>query len=199
MSVVNRIAIIGSATSGGALQIIDALQGNDEQKVVALFDSDLSLKGKKILGAEMLDSSDNILPYFEQGLFDSAIIGVGGNLNERERIFQQLVSLKIPLTNIIDKTTQVRSGVKIGSGNVILGGAYIGPNVTIGDNCYVLNNISIQHDSIIGHHCYLSTGSIIGAHVKVGNKVRFEILSGAKSKISIEDNKVVAAGVILSI
>jgi hypothetical protein len=194
----NRIAIIGSATSGGALQIIDAISGSNEQIVVALFDSDASLKGKKVLGVEVLDNSNNILPYFNQGLFDSAIIGVGGNLDERERIYHQLINSDIPLANIVDKTTQVRTGVKMGLGNVILGNAYIGPNVVIGNNCYILNNISVQHDSVIGDHCYLATGVIIGAHVNVGNKVRFEIGSGVKSRIKVKDEIVIPAGSILS-
>lgn len=192
-----RIAIVGSALAGGAVQIIDAVRGNEEFVIAAIFDSNAHLSGKSIEDIPILGSSDSVVECYEKEMFDAAVIGIGGDLNERERLYQVLKSRNIPLANIIDSSVQMRMGVTIGSGNVILGNAYFGPNVRIGDNCYILNNVSIQHDSIIGNHSYLATGVIIGAHVTVGNKVRFEIGSGAKSKIKIEDEAVVPAGIFL--
>jgi FlaA1/EpsC-like NDP-sugar epimerase len=45
-----RLAIVGSATSGGVAQVIDATLSGSQYKVVAIFDNDDSFLGKFILG-----------------------------------------------------------------------------------------------------------------------------------------------------
>ena len=83
-------------------------------------------------------------------------------------------------------------------GNIILGISYFGPEVEIENNCYILNGVSVQHNSRIGEHTYLASGVLIGAFVNVGNKVRFEIGSGAKLRIKVSDPAIFSAGVILA-
>jgi len=83
-------------------------------------------------------------------------------------------------------------------GNIILGISYFGPEVEIENNCYILNGVSVQHNSRIGDHTYLASGVLIGAFVNVGNKVRFEIGSGAKLRIKVSDPAIFSAGVILA-
>ena len=71
------MAIIGSAKGGGALQIIDALQDSRSLVPVAVFDSDVTMVGKSILGIPVVDSSSEVLNHFEGGSFDCVIIAIG--------------------------------------------------------------------------------------------------------------------------
>jgi len=158
----------------------------------------LSLLHQRVLGIEVIDTSDKIEHYFQQNFFDAVVIALGGNLHERARLFNQFKLLEIPFINVIDKTVQMRSDTKIGVGNVLLGGVYLGPHVVIGDNCYIINNTSIQHHSIIGNHCYFSTSVVLAGRVFVGDRVRFATCSGATANISIGEDSLISAGCILT-
>ena len=192
-----KLAIIGSALSGGAAQIIDAVRTCREYEVVAIFDKDVRAIGTSILDVPVLASSTEVERYWKSGLFEEAVIGLGGNLKERERIFNTLNSIGVLFANVIDRTVQIRSNVKMGRGNVLLANTFIGPFVTIGDNCYVITNTCINHDSIIGSHTYFSAGCVIAGNVQVGSRVRFDTASGAKAKVFVADDTVVSAGVVL--
>ena len=192
-----KLAIIGSAFSGGAAQIIDAVSTKSEYRAVAIFDSDKSMQGKSVLNIPVVAASDRVEEFWRNGFFEEVIIGLGGNLIERQKFFDYLNSLAIPFANIIDRSAQLRSGTQIGKGNVILANVFIGPLVTLGDNCYVITNSSINHDSRIGSHVYFSTGCSIAGDVQIGNRVRFDTASGAKARIKVKDDFFVPAGKIL--
>ena len=195
---VKRLAIIGSALAGGAVQIIDALSPSSIYKPVAIFDNDANHIGKCVSGVEVLASSERVEDFWRRGHFDEIIIAVGGDLIERERQFLHFRDLGIPLANVIDETVRLGIGASIGAGNVLLSGVYIGPSVKVGDNCYVVSNTTINHDTSIGSSCYFSSGCVISGNVKIGNRVRFNVLSGAAAKVRVYDDQVIAAGSIIS-
>jgi len=193
-----RIAVIGSAIGGGAAQVIDALVGTDVQ-ATGVFDNDDRARGKDVLGVPVLGDSSlpTIAQAHAQGRFDAAVIAIGGDLRERERIFRALQQAGIPTTNVVDPTVQIRSGATIGTGNVLLGGVYLGPHATIGDNCYIINGTTIQHETIVGDHSYFSAGCGLAGRIRVGQRVRFDTGSGAKANLSVGDDAVVGAGLVL--
>ncbi|MBN8418603.1 MAG: acetyltransferase [Verrucomicrobia bacterium] len=192
-----RLAIIGSAKGGGALQIIDALQDSRSLVPVAVFDSDFTMVGKSILGIPVVDSSSEVLNHFENGLFDCVIIAIG-NLEIRASLYQLLKSAGLPFANVIDSSAQIRSGVILGEGNVILGNVYIGPEVSIGNNCYIITNSVINHHSVIGDHCYLSSGVTLSGRVIVGNSVKFDMASVVKTGVKIGEGSTIEAGHIVA-
>ena len=192
-----RLAIVGSAASGGAAQVIDAILTGPQYKAVAIFDNDESLLGKFVLSVPVIASSDKVVEYWKRHEFDEVIIAIGGNLNERQRLFDEFNFLGIPFANVIDRSAKLRSAVNIGRGNVILANVFIGPHVTLGDNCYLITNTCINHDSVVGSHVYFSAGCVIAGNVKVGDRVRFDTASGSKANIKIKDDFIVPAGKIL--
>ena len=195
----NRIAIIGSALGGGAAQIIDALAGTHDV-ATAIFDNNEAARGAWVLGTPVVGDSAiaTISAQYARGTFDAAVIAIGGDLRERTRVFHALRAAHIPLANVVDPTAQLRSGVTLGVGNVILASVFVGPHVAIGDNCYIISQTSIQHDSRIGSHVYFSPAVAIGGRVTVGDRVRFELRSAAKTGVKIGDDCVVSAGCIVT-
>ena len=193
-----RLAIVGSALSGGAAQIIDAVRTRPEYEVFAIFDNHPSSLSARILGVPVVSTSNDVESYWKRGDFDEVVIAIGGDLKERQRLFVYLQSVGIPFANIIDHTAEIRSGARIGYGNVILANVFIGPLVSIGDNCYIIGNTCINHDSKVGSHVYFSAGCVIAGDVKIGNRVRFDTASGAKARVKIRDDFSVTSGKILS-
>jgi sugar O-acyltransferase (sialic acid O-acetyltransferase NeuD family) len=192
-----RLAIIGSALSGGAAQIIDAVSTQSEYKVVAIFDNHEKSQGTKVLDVPVVATSNDVESHWKRGDFDEAVIAIGGDLKERQRLFDYLRSIGVPFANVVDRTAEIRTGAKIGCGNVILAKVFIGPLVSIGDNCYLITDTCINHDSKVGSHVYFSAGCVIAGDVEIGDRVRFDTASGAKARIRIRDDFNVTAGQIL--
>jgi len=192
-----KLAIIGSALTGGAAQIIDAVRRSNSYEVTAIFDNNPHSLGQKILNVPVIASSFDVYDHWKGSAFEEVVIAIGGDLSERQRLFDSLQKQGIPFANVIDPTADIRSEVKLGIGNVILANVFLGPYVTVGDNCYIITNTCINHDTIIGSHVYFSAGCVIAGSVKIGDRVRFDTASGAKAKISVNDDKTISAGKIL--
>ena len=96
-----KLAVVGSAISGGAAQIIDAVRTKDEYEVVAVFDNDIEAIGHTIFGVPILASSLEVERYWNLTIFDEIIIGIGGDLYERESLFNKYRQLGIPFANLI--------------------------------------------------------------------------------------------------
>lgn len=84
-----KLAIVGSALAGGCAQIIDAVRTDSVYEPVGIFDRDTSTD-TKVLGVPVLASSSEVFRYWEKDQFDEVIIAIGGNLIERQKIFQHL-------------------------------------------------------------------------------------------------------------
>jgi len=186
-----RIAIIGSALGGGAAQIIEALQGQPAARAALIVDNDPRAIGTQVFGVEVAGATEDLPRLWEQGRFDAAVIAIGGDLNERKRLFEAFRGRGIPFANVIDPSVRTGLGFTIGEGNVVLNGTYFGNRVALGNNCYILNQCSIQHDTVIGDHNYLATNVSIGAHVRIGCANRFGIKSIVETRAVVHDGSTI--------
>jgi len=193
-----RLAIIGSALSGGAGQIIEALAFQDKIKAVLILDRDVNAIGKEIDTVPVAGSTDDLLRRWNDGEFDVAIVAIGGDLAERKRLFECLKLNNIPVTNIIDSSVKLGLNVILGEGNVILNNCYFGNNVMLGNNNYILNQCSIQHDTVIEDHNYFATNVTVGAKVKIGNMNRFGIKCIVETRAIVENDQNLKTGYIYS-
>lgn len=189
-----RIAILGSAISGGALQVIDAILTTRDLVAVAVYDSDVNSHGIKILNVPVLGSTTECLDGFNRSIFDFAVVAVGGSTLQRKKVFESLKKENIPTENIVSPQAIVSPSAAMGSGNVILPSVYIGPNVTIHDNCYFISGTTINHHTVVHNHSYFSTGVSIASHVTVGEGCRFDTASFAVSRKVLRPFSVIQAG-----
>ncbi len=193
-----KLAIIGSALSGGAAQVIDAAISSCTHRPVAIFDSKPNAIGLSVLGVPVVGSSGDIKSFWKKKEFDEIVIAIGGDLLERQKVYETLRTLGVPFANVIDKTAQIRMGAEIGLGNVILANVFIGPSVKIGNNCYLITNTSINHDTRVGSHVYFGPGCTVAGHVTIGDRVRLDINSGVKAKLKVENDSYIPPGKILT-
>lgn len=194
-----RIAILGSALSGGAAQIIEAMNGNLDLTPEFILDSDPNAIDGNVYGVKIIGSTNKVIDLWNKKLFDAAVVAIGGNLKERNILFKKLKENKIETINIIDQSVKFGFNVSIGSGNVILNSTYLGNNVQLGDNNYILNQCSVQHDSKIGNSNYFATNVTIGAKVKIGNENRFKIKSIVETSVCIDNFSTLESGEIKSL
>ena len=153
----NRVAVIGAG--GHAKVVISTLRASG-QEVVAIFDDDLSLKDKDVLGVAVSGPTGEITP----NEFDYAVIAVGTN-KTRQKIAQ---SLSLPWGVAISPSARVDSSVKIGAGTVVFAGAIVQPDTVIGEHVIVNTGATIDHDCVIGDFAHIAPGVNIAGNVSLG-------------------------------
>ena len=188
---IERIGILGGVSGGGALIIIDAILRNSNQIAVGIFDNDSSNHGQEVLGVPIVGNIESLLKAVENGKIDSVVIAFNRNLEERSLVFNDLKEKGVLFTNVIDPSVEIRTGVEIGEGNVILAKTYIAACTKIGDNNFISSNICIEHGNIIGSHNAFGPGVFTSGNVIVKDRIRFG------TGVFVEPNISIGQGVTL--
>ena len=191
---IERVGIIGGVGGGGAMIIIDSILNAGKQRAVCIFDKAQEYHNKEVLGVPVVGGSENIPEWIRENRIDSVVIAFNRNLNERMEVYKELSAKGIPFTNVIDLKADIRTGVKMGLGNVILGHAYIGPCSLIGDNNFISANVFLEHGNVLGSHCAFGPGVFTSGNVSMGNKIRFATGIFIEPGLTIGDNAVIASG-----
>jgi sugar O-acyltransferase (sialic acid O-acetyltransferase NeuD family) len=192
-----RILILGGGD--GAVQVLDAVNKSPDQRGVAVLDDNPALHGSAILGVPVLGpmSREQIIPLFEGGECDAAVISISTLIPLRRRLFEELTALGIPFANVIHPTACIGESVSIGSGNVILAFCHLGPCASIGDNNFLSPYVSIEHHNQIGSHCSYGPAVIASSRVIVGDETRFGTGIFIEPKIEIGAGSTIGSGAIL--
>lgn len=97
---------------------------------------------------------------------------------------------------LVHPTAIISKNSKIGEGNVFSPFTMLGPNVVIGDFNLLTSQSIISHDSRIGNYNFLATSLLCG-HNDVGDKNFFGIRSTTVPEITIGNDNVIQAGMIV--
>ena len=188
-----KLAILGSALAGGAVQIVDILLDENLALDVRIYDDREDAQGCDVLGVPVVGSLDRLLSDVSDGYVDSAIIAVG-SIGPRQGLFVKYLKTSLKFPNIISSRSTVSQSAVLGRGNVILPHVYIGPRVLIGDNNYFTTSTAINHDTSIGSHCYFSTSVSVAGRVAIANCVRFDTACCVTADSVIEDDSLIGPG-----
>lgn len=190
----NKIGIIGGVSGGGAQIIIDSLINSSDLVPTAIFDSDESFVGSNILGVPIVGSHEAVVEWKKNSRIDLLIIAFNKNLEEREKVYNSFKSMGISFANIIDVKADIRSGLEIGEGNVILGQTYIGPGTKIGNNNFISSNVCLEHGNILGSHCSFGPAVYTSGNVTIGDKIRFGTGIHIEPNINIGNEAIISSG-----
>jgi len=168
-----KLAVIGSALAGGAVQIIDILLDDQIATDIRIYDDHDQAQGCDVLGVPVVGPLERLLSDQSDGFIDSAIIAVG-SIEPREMLFKRYAGAKLKFPNIISSKSTVSRSALLGKGNVVLPYVYIGPRVRVADNNYFTTATVVNHDTTIGSHCYFSTSVSIAGRVSIHDRVRFD-------------------------
>lgn len=92
-----------------------------------------------------------------------------GNNEKRKIWYERLMSKKLRLINVVDKSAIVSPRATIGNGCFIGKLAVVNSKATIGNNCIINTRALVEHGCQVGNHVNLSTNSVINGDVKVGD------------------------------
>ncbi len=193
---IERVLVIGAGGAGA--QILDVLTRLSWQRAVGLVDDSAGLKGKVMLGVPVLGAIDDAPGFFEEGLFDAAIISIGTRTTLREEIFERLRDNGVPFTNVIDPRAAVLTNVSMGVGNAVMPFVQLATSAVIGNNNFFSTFVDIEHHNQVGSHCTFGPGVMTSGGVQIGSKVRFGAGVFVEPRLSIGDDCVIASGVALT-
>lgn len=188
-----KIALIGSALAGGAVQIVDVLLEDDSASSIRIYDDSEAAQGCNVLGVPIVGSCDRIHADASDGLIDSAIVAVG-SIVPRQKLFMRYSDSELFFPNIVSSRANISKSASLGRGNVFLPGVYIGPRVRILDNNYFTTSTIVNHDTSIGSHCYFSTCVSIAGRVDIGDKVRFDTGCCVTADAHVDDDSLLEPG-----
>ena len=187
-----RVGILGSATNGGALQIIDVIQNDNIASSVFIYDDDESVQQETILDCPVVGPITQAVSDYEAGLISSFVIAIGSVL-PRDKVYNFAVENRLKTTNIISSQATISSSAIIGNANIILPNSYIGPEVIVGNNNYITTGTYINHSSKIGDSNYFSTGVKVAGRICIGSRNRFDTGACITADAFIGDEQVIPA------
>lgn len=193
---VERVLVIGAGGAGA--QILDVLTRVPDQRAVGLVDDAAQLHGRVMLGVPVLGGIDDAVRFFEEGLFDGAIISIGTRTSLRAEIFERLSGRGVPFTNVIDPRAAVLTNVKLGAGNAVMPFVQLATSAVVGDNNFFSTFVDIEHHNRVGSHCTFGPGVMTSGGVQIGSRVKFGAGVFVEPLLSIGDDCTVATGVALT-
>lgn len=192
-----RVLLIGGAGGAGALAL-DALGRSADQFAVGIVDNNRKSHGTYIGGVPVLGGSEILAELTKQNVFDGAVVLFSEDVEERERQFKLYVGMGVPFTNLIDPSVELRDGVKMGKGNVVLPNCFFAVGAEIGDNNFFASHTVIEHHSKIGDHCTFGPRTTLSGRVSVGSGVKFGMSVSVEPYLTIGDRSVIASGRVIT-
>lgn len=189
MTGTKKLGIVGSAFSGGAIQIIDILISDKQDCEIRVYDDNDSHKGKNIFGISVVGKIDQMAHDYRFGKINTAVIAVG-SIEPRTKLYFKIKDFGIPICNIISSKADISFSAKMGEGNVLLPYVYLGPNTVIKNNNYLTTGTQINHDSVLGSHCYFSAAVVVAGRVCVGDRVRADTAASITADTTVQDDAV---------
>jgi acetyltransferase-like isoleucine patch superfamily enzyme len=190
-----RVVLLGGGL--GATQVIDILSHDGEQEPVAVLDDDRERWGEHLDGIPIVGGTERLESLHEDGLVDAAIVAISTSIPARTRLRELCHKYDVPLTNAIDPTARLASGVQLGQGNVICAFCHFGVGTIVGDNNFLSAYNSFDHHSTLGSDISTGPGCMTSGLVTVGDRVRLGTGIFVEPKVEIADDVIVASGAVL--
>jgi sugar O-acyltransferase (sialic acid O-acetyltransferase NeuD family) len=188
-----RIAFIGSGEL--SQHIAHYIKTDTDYEIIGFFD-DFAELNSTINSYKVIGRLDDIIPFYNQGIFDELVNGVGNTRMEyRKRVFEGFYT-EVPFLTYIHSSCLVDVSASIGMGVILF------PKVLLYYNSVIENNVFIQvgstvTDSTVGNHTMISGNVIIAGRTTIGACCDFGISTTISNDLTLCDNVRTGAGTVI--
>lgn len=189
-----KIIIYGSGGHAGV--IIDIIKKQGQYEIAGLIDDDEGLKGKRVLGCEVLGPEKMLLAQNNSDII-KAVVGIGDN-KTRRGVVEKLFNSNFQLIKAIHPSACIGGEVEIGPGSVIMANAVVNSGSVIGENVIINTSTSVDHDCRIGNYVHVCPGVNLGGGVSVGDFTLVGIGSSVLPSVRIGSNVIIGAGSVVT-
>ncbi len=181
--------IYGSGSTGCEIvDIVRRINSNDMKWNKVLFIDDFR-EEQEWYGIPVLN--------FEAMLCDNSdyecVIALG-EPKHRKKLYQDIKGRNIKLATIIDPGAVVSTTAIFGEGVIVFPFTFISCNTRIDDNVMLEIGVIIGHDIFIGKHSVISSTSVLGGRVSVGECGFIGLNSTVREDVKIGSSCVVSMG-----
>ena len=191
-----RVLVLGAGL--GAMQVIDILLNDSEQRPVGCLDDDPETQGRALFDVPVWGKLDRLEETWREKRFDSAIVSISTNIPLRKSLAERCRSLGVPLANAIDPTVRLNRGVVLGKGNVLCSQVHVGVATVLGDNNFISSHTTIEHHNIWGSHNTVGPACATSSRVLVGDEVVFGTGIFIQPGVGIGSRCRIASGAVLA-
>lgn len=163
----NQLLIYG--TGGFAREIIEIIRQTNAYRPLCVINGIGDMEGgNEILGVPVV-SGKELEHLFREGCTKAVnALAVEPAAFSRRSVYLALKKKNFDFPNIIHRSADISSGVRMGEGNLILAGAFIGAEACLGSDCIINAHAVISHQCIISDHCHIASGAVLAGGVVVG-------------------------------
>ena len=116
-----------------------------------------------------------------------------GGLEDRARTRERFAAAPQAL---VDPTATVGTGVRLGTGTVVMARAVLNANARVGDDGILNTGCVIEHDSVLGDNVHISPGAVLTGGVQVGTGAHVGAGAVVLPGVSVGRGAVVGAGAV---
>jgi len=191
--------IIFVGAGGLAKELYGYIQGEIERGVLndcqikGFLDISLDSYKKMNINSKYLGSEDEYCAASE----DEFIIAIG-DVKLKEKITTRLVKKGVSIMTYIHSSAIVDKGAEIGMGVVICPNCMVNNQAVIGDFSMLNIYSSVAHDSSLGSYSILSPYATINGSTCVGGKTFMATRSSILPGLSVGEECIISAGVVVS-
>lgn len=193
---INRVVIVTARVGG--MQVLDILLNDPQVSVVGFVDDDPDLAGTNVWDIPVLGTFSDIESFWNEGRFDSAIIGYSSNVETRKKLFEKCTSIGIPMANAIDPSVRINKGCSLGQGNIICSHVHLGIETELGNNNFISANSSLDHHNKLGSHILTGPNCATSGAVEIEDGVRFGMGIFVQPQIKIGKGAVISSGSVIT-
>lgn len=188
-----KVIIIGAG--GHTRSIIDALIRQGEYECVGLIEKE-SMEYPSYMGIEVIGSDEDLKDLAQK--VDYAFIGIGKNLELREKMAKHLKGLGYEFATIVDPSAIIACDVEIDEGVFVGKKAIINAGSHVGKHSIINTGAIIEHDCLIEDFVHAAPGVILGGGVHLERKVHLGMGSIVNEGIKIHQGTFIGSGSLVT-
>lgn len=184
---------------GHAKIVLDALQAAAEPvRVAGLLDADPALKGRRLMGHDIL-GADSLLAELAQGGLTHFVLGVAsvGDTALKRRLFEKGLQAGLKPLTVVHPSALVSPYAVLGPGCQVLARAVIGPMARLGENAQINTGAIVEHDCRVGSHAHVATGAVVCGFCTLGAGVHVGAGAVLRQGIEMGEGALAAAGAVV--
>jgi sugar O-acyltransferase (sialic acid O-acetyltransferase NeuD family) len=185
-----RIIILGAG--GHAKVVCDALRLSGYH-VLGFLDDNPDLQGSQIMGIKVLGYTHQVGDLHADG----AVVGIGEN-RIRQRLYEQLLALEMPLVNAIHPSAVITSDAELGQGIAVFANVVVNPGSRIGNNVILNTASTVDHDCVIADHVHIAPGVHLCGGVQVGEGALVGVAAAVIPYKRIGPHTVIGGGALVA-
>ncbi len=136
-----------------------------------------------------LDGIENPEKYFY-------FIAIGNN-KLRKIWYDRLISKKLRMINVVDKSAIISPEAKIGTGCFFGKMSVVNSKAVIGNNCIINTKALVEHGCIVKDHANISTNAVINGDVEIGMGTFVGTCSATIGQILVGEWSTIGAGAVV--